>query len=315
MIKKTILITGAFGFIGTNLSSFLKDQEIYTLIALDIEKPLNHKYDKFYSWNQIDEIDWDNIHTIIHLAGKAHDTKNSKEEVYREINVGLTKRIISYFKKSKAQRFIFFSSVKAVADTVSGAFLCEETIPNPQTPYGKSKLEAERLIQIETNGTEKKVFIIRPCMIHGPGNKGNLNLLYKMVEKGIPYPLGSFENLRSFTSIRNLNFVLEQLIQKDVKSGIYQLADDETLSTNQLIEEIAFSMGKKKKIWYINKRFVKYIATIGDFLHLPINNETLKKLTESYVVSNNKIKKTLGIDKMPISAKKGLVITLKSFKN
>jgi len=76
-------------------------------------------------------------------------------------------------------------------------------------------------------------------MIHGPGNKGNLNLLYKLVQKGLPWPLGAFENKRSFTSIDNLTHIITQIIEKEIDPGIYQIADDEALSTNELIQLIA----------------------------------------------------------------------------
>ena len=75
------------------------------------------------------------------------------------------------------------------------------------------------------------MYIIRPCMIHGPGNKGNLNLLYGVVNKGIPWPLGAFENRRSFTSIGNLCVVIDGFLTKNVPSGIYHMGDDEALST------------------------------------------------------------------------------------
>jgi nucleoside-diphosphate-sugar epimerase len=151
-------------------------------------------------------------------------------------------------------------------------------------------------------------------MIHGPGNKGNLNLLFKLVSKGIPCPLGAFENKRSFTSIENLQFVIQHLIEKDIEPGIYQMADDEPLSTNQLIELIASSQGKKANIWKINSKLIAFAAGVGDKLHLPLNSERLKKLTESYVVSNNKIKKALGIEKMPVSAEEGMRETLSSLR-
>ena len=84
----------------------------------------------------------------------------------------------------------------------------------------------------------KQVYIMRPCMIHGPGNKGNLNLLYGVVKKGIPWPLGAFENRRSFTSVGNLCYVIDGLLTKSVPSGIYHMGDDEALSTNELIAVI-----------------------------------------------------------------------------
>jgi len=150
-------------------------------------------------------------------------------------------------------------------------------------------------------------------MIHGPGNKGNLNLLFKIQQKGLPWPLGAFENKRSFCSIDNLLFVVQQLIEKDIEPGIYQVADDEALSTNELINIMAASQNKKARIWNIPVGLIETIARFGDIIHLPLNSERLKKLTESYQVSNQKIKKALGIEKMPVTAVDGLRRTFESF--
>ena len=160
----------------------------------------------------------------------------------------------------------------------------------------------------------KQVYILRPCMIHGPGNKGNLNLLYNVVKKGIPWPLGAFENHRSFTSIDNLCYVVEGLLTKDVPGGIYHMGDDEAMSTNELIATMCEVMGKKPHIWKMNKGLMEGCAGIGTLFHLPLNTERLRKLTENYVVSNDKIKRALGIDKMPVTAKEGLIKTIKSFE-
>lgn len=151
-------------------------------------------------------------------------------------------------------------------------------------------------------------------MIHGPGNKGNLNLLYGVVKKGIPWPLGAFENKRTFTSIDNLCYIIEGLLNKDVESGIYNINDDEAVSTNELIEIICEAMGKKAHIWRIPCCFMEAFAKLGGLLHLPLNPERLQKLTENYVSSNAKIKKALGIEKLPVRAKDGLYKTIKSFE-
>lgn len=164
------------------------------------------------------------------------------------------------------------------------------------------------------NRTDKQVYIFRPCMIHGPGNKGNLNLLYGVVKKGIPWPLGAFENRRTFTSIENICFAVNGVLTKDVPSGIYNMGDDEALSTNELIEEICKSLGKKAHIWNIPRGLMNGFAKIGDVLHLPLNTQRMQKLTENYVVSNAKIKAALGIKEMPVRAKDGLTETIKSFE-
>ena len=153
-------------------------------------------------------------------------------------------------------------------------------------------------------------------MIHGPGNKGNLNLLYKVVEKGIPWPLASFENRRSFLSIDNLNFLILKILEdRTVASGIYNFADDNSVSTNNLVEIIASGSGKPVRLWKIPQKFIQTVAKFGDTLPLPLNSEKLKKLTEDYLVSNAKIKQELNIKQLPLSAEEGLKITIESFKD
>lgn len=307
-----ILITGIHGFVGGNLVKALADGN--TIYGLDIVAPEKEGVTKTYSWDDLDKGLVPEVDAIIHLAGKAHDTKNkSKAQVYFDINTGLTERIYDYYVKSDAKKFIFFSSVKAAADFVPGDVLTEDVVPAPVGPYGESKIKAEEYIK--AHPTDKRVYILRPCMIHGPGNKGNLNLLYSVVKKGIPWPLGAFENRRTFTSIDNLSFIIGGLLEKEVESGIYHIADDEALSTNELIEVMCGAMGRKSRIWRINRGLMEGCAKIGDVLHLPLNTDRLNKLTENYVASNNKIKRALGVDHLPVTAKDGLTKTIRSFES
>jgi len=305
-----ILITGVHGFVGSNLVlSLKKDNTIY---GLDIIAPEKDGVAKTYSWDDLDQGKVPEVDAIIHLAGKAHDTKNQTEaEVYFKVNTGLTQKIYDYFLKSSAKKFIFFSTAKAAADKVDG-ILTEDVVPTPVGPYGESKIAAENYIQ-ERSATDKQVYILRPCMIHGPGNKGNLNLLYNVVKKGIPWPLGAFENRRTFTSIDNLCFVINGLLTKEVPTGIYNMGDDEALSTNELIEIICQSLGKKAHIWQLSKGFMTKTAKVCGKLHLPLDEERLRKLTENYISSNAKIKAALGVENMPVAARDGLMKTLYSF--
>lgn len=309
-----ILITGINGFVGSNFVNSWQDN--YTLSGVDIKQEDKKGVNKIFSWEQLKDIP--TIDAIIHLAGVAHDTKdNTKSDIYFQINTGLTQKIFDYFLQSEAKKFIFFSSVKAAADSVNGDFLTEEIVPTPIGPYGESKIRAEEYIlskQKEYEALGKRVYIVRPCMIHGKGNKGNLNLLYRLVSKGLPWPLGAFENKRSFCYVENMIYVVENLIQKDIESGIYHVGDDEPLSTNELIKLISQSVGKKARIWEIPKNLMGACAKIGGCLHLPLNKDRLQKLTENYVVSNQKIKNALKIKKMPFSAQEGMTKTLDSFK-
>ena len=297
---------------GSNLVEALSKE--HTIYGLDIVSPIKDGVRFTFSWDFLDKPDEiPEVDAIIHLAGKAHDTKNQTvSDVYFKVNTGLTQKIYDYFLKSKAKKFIFFSTAKAAADKVDG-ILTEDVVPSPVGPYGESKIAAEKYIQ-EHLVADKQVYILRPCMIHGPGNKGNLNLLYGVVRKGIPWPLGAFENRRTFTSIGNLCFVIHGLLTKDVPTGIYNMGDDEALSTNELIEEICKSLDKKAHIWKLPKGLMNSVAKVGGALHLPLDSERLRKLTESYISSNAKIKKALGVEKMPVDAREGLKVTLESFK-
>jgi len=311
-----ILITGAYGFVGTNISNVLKEE--YTLWALDIIEHPSKSYSRFFSWNELDTIPWNDIDTVIHLAGKAHDTKKlTNNNIYFDINTELTKRVFDKFLASKTVQFFFFSSTKAVVDKVMNEVLTEDTSPHPVGPYGISKIAAEEYIQkygahcMEEN-SNKKIYIFRPCMIHGPGNKGNLNLLYNVVTKGIPWPLGAFENKKSFLSIDNLTYIIKQFLLQNPNSGVFHLADDEPISTIELIKLIALSKKRKPKILKINRSLIAFIAKIGTVCKLPLNSERLQKLTESYVVSNLKLKTTIGVERLPVKVDEGLMLTLKS---
>ncbi len=312
---KKILITGITGFVGKNLAIYLHQNgyEIYGLGRTFPEREDWHfkTIKKFYCYD--DAIDYNHFDTIIHTAGKAHDLKNvSNEQAYFIANTELTEKIYSQFSISNARKFIYFSSVKACADSVEGS-LFENDKPVPKTAYGKSKLAAETAILNLPINNNQNCFILRPCMIHGKGNKGNLNLLYQLVSKGIPWPLGTFNNKRSFCNIDNLSFIIQELIEKEnIASGIYNIADNVSFSTNEIIELIAESKNKKARIWHIPKTLIIAIAKLGDKLKLPLNSERLQKLTESYLVDNSKIKFAIE-KKLPFSTREGLLKTFQSF--
>ena len=294
--KLKIKILGSSGFVGKELSKFLSKNYVVQT---------HNKKDLIIFHEDC----------IINLIGKAHDLKNISDiDSYYKINYELSNIIFDKFLESSASIFITISSVKAAADILNFE-LTEDHIPNPVTHYGKSKLLAEQYILSKQIPIGKRVFILRPCMIHGPGNKGNLNLLYKIVSKGLPWPLGAYENKRSFCSIGNLCFVINELIENDqIPSGLYNISDDNPLSTNELIKLISQSQGKQSFIWHTPKLIINTFSKLGDLLRLPLNTERLNKLTENYIVSNIKIKQAIN-KPLPISSKDGLIKTFNSFNN
>jgi nucleoside-diphosphate-sugar epimerase len=289
-----LYLSGAKGFVGSNLIAVLNDR--FSIKQHERNAPIII-----------------NESIVIHLAGKSHDLKRiSNSEDYYHVNTHLTQKVYDAFLVSSAKIFITLSSVKAVADEVSGV-LTEDYIPQPITHYGKSKLLAEQYILSKDIPAGKRVYILRPCMIHGPGNKGNLNLLYKLVSKGIPWPLASFENKRSYCSIDNLLFVIKELVERDdIPSGIYNMADDEPLSTNTVISLLAESHNRTASLWKISPNLIRLLAKLGNLFYLPLTTERLQKLTESYVVSNKKIMEAIG-KPLPVNSKDGLLQTFKSF--
>jgi|SRR5690625_363476 len=312
-----VLITGATGFVGTHLVSYLDSTyHCWQLHALVRENQVIlenfERQQLVVSSSSINDLSKIKGNIYIHLAGKAHDLKKtSDEQEYFNVNYELTRKLFDHFASDpNAEKFIFISSVKAVSDSPEGV-LDESSSPKPITAYGRSKLKAEEYI-LENCPTGKHIYILRPCMIHGPGNKGNLNMLHSVISRGLPWPLGACNNSRSFLSVQNLCFIIEKILLDQLAPDVYHVADTSPLSTNRLVELIAESTGRTAKIWNIPVGLIRFGAKLGNVLPLPLNEERLQKLTENYVVSNRKLTKALGCG-LPIEAEDGMRRTLASF--
>jgi nucleoside-diphosphate-sugar epimerase len=313
---KRILITGVTGFVGTSLVHYFHENKGVSIYghSRDIQKAKT----KFaaYKIEFLEELtvkafDENNIDIIIHLAGIAHDLSGKfQENDYQHVNYTNTKELHEVFVNSKVSTFVFISSIKAVVDHTD-CLIDENFVPNPASEYGKSKRKAEEFITNNARN-DKKYFILRPCMIHGPGNKGNLNLLYRFVKAGIPYPLGAFKNKRSFLSIENFCFIMQKIIEEQLKPGTYLLSDDDPVSTNEVVRIIGRGLNKKVRILSLPKAMIWSLARIGSWTHAPFNTSIVAKLCENMVVSNQKLLLNLKA-KLPISSIDGLKKTIKSF--
>jgi nucleoside-diphosphate-sugar epimerase len=308
---KRILITGVTGFVGSNLVKHFSTLPAYSVIghSRDVEKAKEQfRSNKLevvaeYSASILDQL---KIDYVIHLAGIAHDLSNQyKPDDYYKVNYEDTKLTYDEFLKSKASKFIFVSSIKAAVD-IAHEPITEEVIPNPVTDYGKSKWKAEQYIQSQSIAAGKYFYILRPAMIHGPGNKGNLNLLYRFVKSGVPFPFGAFDNKRSFLSIENFSFIVQQLLSGEFVPGVYHLADHGFLSTKELYKVIANSLGKRSRVLHIPKSWILTLADIFGKKHL------VNKLTEDMMVSNKKILNQLQVQ-LPVNLTVGISKTIKSF--
>jgi len=306
-----VFITGVSGFVGSGLVRFLETSESTQLYGHSRDKDKARKQfgkskinlEEEYTQQKSDEL---GIDVVIHLAGIAHDLSNQyKEEDYFKINYEGTVRIVNEFMKSKAGKLIFLSSIKAAED-VSPGIVAEDIHPVPITPYGKSKRKAEEYIQSLVLPPGKKIYVFRPCMIHGQGNKGNLNLLYRFVKSGLPYPLGAFHNQRSFLSLGNFTFIVKHFMDKPLPSGIYHLSDDGYLSTTELYKTIAAALGRKARVMNIPVGGIRLLFSLLG------KGQMLNKLTENMMVSNVKVVNTIG-EPLPLDIHSGIRKTIQSF--
>jgi nucleoside-diphosphate-sugar epimerase len=301
-----IAIAGSTGFLGKNLSKYLVEKG-YNVIPL---------YTRVLDW----EINYknQNIDVIINLIGKAHDHENKATEMeYYNANVKMAEQLYEFYKSSTATLFIHISSMAAVTEIESDSIITEEVMPYPFSTYGRTKLMGEQALIAANLLVNKKLVILRPTMIHGPGDKGNLSILYKIINMKIPYPLGNYKNERSFLNIENFCFSIKKIIQNQdkVDNVLYNISDDEPLSTEQIIRTIGNITEKKIIIINTPKFIIEFIAFLGDYLKLPLNRTRLKKMSRNLIVSNYKLKKLFGVEKMPQDAQKGLEDTVREFKN
>lgn len=292
-----VSILGATGFIGKNLLKHIPNTQGISL------------RDQHWQKNVGGDV-W------INLVGKAHDHKGTaKEQDFYYANVELAQQIFEEFLKSETKLLLHISSVAAVEEFESAKALTEDDKNSPFSIYGKTKWEAEKWLLEQKLPEDKKLIILRPPMVHGEGDKGSLGLLYGLISKGIPYPLASFDNQRSFISIDNFCFFITEIVEqyKKLESGIYHISDDEVVSTKQIIEIIEKVENKKTPKLSLPKFLVIALAKFGDIIPIPLNTKRLKKMTGNLTVSNQKIKTALGIEKLPFTAKEGLEKTIRSF--
>lgn len=225
--KKTLMITGASGFIGTNFIERYNDR--YNIVPVDLLKI------------KPEEIEFKNVDAVLHLAALVHQMNGASREKYFEINTELTRKVAEAAKKNKVKHFVFYSTVKVYGydgDLCNHKFILNEYSPcNPTNDsYGESKWEAEKILR-EMESDNFIVSVIRPPMVYGKGVKGNMESLIKLVKKLPILPFNYTKNRRSFVNIDNLLYLTSLVIDKE-KEGIFLPLDEKPLSLKEMIEGI-----------------------------------------------------------------------------
>jgi UDP-glucose 4-epimerase len=265
-----ILVTGATGFIGTQLSETLANSghqvrdtarsvapncsTTHELITCDLE-----------SADNLDHLTT-GCDAIIHLAGRAHvmsDDPATSESLYLSANVDVTRKLALSAARTGVKRMILMSSVKVNGESTSiGAPFTSQDTPNPQDPYGRSKTQAEQVLWDIASKSELEGVVIRPPLVYGPGVRANFASLIGIVNRGIPLPLGSIQNKRSFVSIDNLIDCIATALQSSNAAGqIFLVSDGNDLSTPELIRSIASALHKSPMLIPVPTALLKLAAT------------------------------------------------------
>jgi len=240
-----ILITGISGFVGQSVAPFFVERG-YDVVGAGRQEfscdgvkfvPIS-RIDRYTHWGEALK----GIEVVIHLAGRAHRMKESPEEhhLYYEVNLEGTINLAEQAIKAGVKKFVFISSIKAMISDAHNEPLTESFPCNPLEPYGLSKLKAEiELLKLSQN-SDMKVVILRPPLIYGPGVKGNLASLIRLVRRLPVLPLGGIHNRRSLLGVKNLASAMETVINSDIANGkTYLITDGEEISTSELVRRLS----------------------------------------------------------------------------
>lgn len=303
----SILVTGATGFIGSYLvsQSNPQDWQIKAAVRNGIKTlPKNTMPVVISNINRT--TDWSNalqnIDVVVHLAARAHildDRVLNPETEFLKVNTEGTANLVKQAIAAGVKHFIFISSIGAMA-TLSEQTLTENSPCHPDTPYGRSKLKAEQALIKLAQDSNMTWTIIRPPLVYGAGNPGNMERLLKLVKKGVPLPFGSINNRRSFIYVGNLvDAIIHCLTHPQARNQVFLISDGEDLSTPQLIEKIAQHTNQSSYLLPYPPRLLKLMGQLGDVgekitkRSLPVNNAVVDRLLGSLVVDSSHIRKTL----------------------
>ncbi len=251
-----ILVTGATGFIGRRLLKLLESSE--DAISILTRKP-QLGYESIICDLERDQIPssaLESVNTVFHLAGFAHDLRDSSKikHLYRAINVDTTIRLAELAVQSGVKRFVFVSSVKAGGSAIAGQCITEEDHGKPEGIYGITKREAElKLLEIG-NQTGMHVSIVRPSLVYGPGVKGNLRLMLSGIKKGWFPPLPEIGNHRSMIHVDDLVRAI-LLVSDDCRANgeIFIATDGNVHSSREIYEAMCSVVGRSIPKWSVPK--------------------------------------------------------------
>jgi len=310
--KIKVLITGATGFIGGHFLPLFKKGYYHLLVAtrhqnLEVNSIVINEINQDTNWDEALQ----NIDIVIHLAARAHILKESvsdPEAEFDRVNAQGTINLVRQSIKAGVKHFIFLSSIGAMT-TLSDTIINELSPSNPDTPYGKSKLKAEQAIQEICQNSFMTYTILRPTLVYGANNPGNMERLLALTAKNLPLPLASINNSRSLVYVGNLvDAIITCIDHPNAKNQTFIVSDGEDLSTPELIKRLGKAMGKSPLMLPFPSSLLKFGTKLLG------KGELGDRLLGSLQVDSSKIRTMLNW-KPPYTVDDGLKITVDWFKN
>lgn len=323
-----ILITGATGFIGRQLVDTLR-QHAFAVRAL-----VRNAEQSVHLSNEVETVKGDltqpqsllgaceGIDTVFHLGGYAHawaQQASTLADKHHAVNYLGTQHILQEAVRAGVKQFVYFSSVKAVADSEACIDECYDAVP--ETPYGIAKREAEKSVLTTGSDTGMHVCVLRPALVYGPHWKGNLQSMLRAIDKGMFLPLPETHNRRSMVSINDICRAALLAARHPLANGkIYFVTDGVYYSTRQLYLFMCEALGKRPPMWHVPMFMFKLLAQVGDGIgklsgrRMPFNSDALSKLFGSAHYNAGRIQQELGFTPED-DFKKMLPIIVAAYKN
>ncbi len=250
-----IMLTGANGFVGSALKAELASDSgihLVTVVRRGKASPDCVAVGNIDGGTDFSEA-LAGIDVVIHAAARAHIMRDEVDDPlaeYRNVNVEGTLNLARQAVAAGVRRFVFLSSIKVNGEaTAPGNPFQADDMPSPEDAYGVSKLEAEQGLMLLAAESGMEMVIIRPPLVYGPGVKGNFASMIKLVDKGVPLPLGAIHNKRSLVGIDNLvNLIIHCINHPAAVNQVFLAGDGEDLSTTELLRGVGKAMRKPARL-------------------------------------------------------------------
>lgn len=302
---RTVLVTGATGFIARELVPLLKMRG--WIIRAASRKGRVEGADESVEIGDMRHAVWTDAvrgaDAVVHLAARVHVLHDAVDQVaaaaaYSEANELVTQRLADAACRAGVRQFVFLSTIKVNGEQTAATAFTELSTPDPQDAYARSKFEAERLLRgFSANGL--CVTSIRPPLVFGPGVRANFLRMLRWVDRELPLPIAGIENRRSLISTWNLADLVAKVLESKLAPPLLLAADEPAISTPQLLRVLASSMGRRIRLFSVPKNALSAAASLLS------RKPELQRLSSSLVVDASLARSALGWQP-PLSLEEGL---------